>query len=269
MTTQANAYQVLAGPQDFLKASFNQTAFYADLVESGFTYPYAHPIQSTVHLAQTLQHSILNTANFEKMDTAECANAYAQQYLSKWGDLLIVGEFYTLFPNVYALGLPTLYPSYAWECPLGNLSNCLLSPWEWKPFGGLALECWAEKITESCTLNFSLTLGLVVIACNVTKVICMAMTIWRHRKPALITIGDAIQSFLDRPDGATSGKCLFSGNQMHLFWKWSQSDCKAKPHQRTMNERRLEMIGRQNYKSEIRSWAAFASLGRWVACLGL
>ncbi len=225
---------------------------------------------STVNLAQTLQHSILNTAKFEKMETDECAKAYAQQYLSKWADLLIiVEESRSLSSKVYAVGDPTFYPSYAWQCPSGDFSKCHRPPDEWKPFGDLAMECWAEKIAESCTLNFSLTLGLTVIVCNATKFICMAMTIWRHREPALITIGDAIQSFLDRPDETTSGKCLYSGNQMHLFHEWSQSGRKATPHQRLMNESRLKILIRLIYQAEIRRWAAFASLGRWVACLCL
>ena len=48
MTAQANAYRVLAGPQEFLEASFNLTAFYADLTKNGFTYPCTPqpPIQS-------------------------------------------------------------------------------------------------------------------------------------------------------------------------------------------------------------------------------
>jgi len=371
LTAQANAYRVLAGPQEFLEASFNLTAFYADLSKYKHTDPHAPlpPIQSAVYLAQTLQHSILNTANFEKMDTVECATAYAQQYISRWGDLLVLEESTTLLYNtglrfsnkskvctgtadssvvnarnctdcsswftdicapyqecscsasavrynitmnwdpklsmwilpalpdhnstifeendsgydvnpltstnacsflaLYAAGLPTVYPSYAWQCPSGDVNEYTRSSGGWKPFGGSAVECWAEKIAESCTLNFSLTLGLIVVTCNATKFICMAMTIWRHREPALITIGDAIQSFLDRPDETTSGKCLYSGNQMHLFHEWSRSGRKAKLHERLVNESRLRMLRRPIYKSEKRSWASFASLGRWLACLCL
>lgn len=171
--------------------------------------------------------------------------------------------------SLYALGLPTVYPSYAWQYPSGNDSQSLRPPYEWNPFGGIAVECWAEEIAESCTLNFSLTFGLIVVACNATKFICVAMTIWRHRKPALITIGDAVQSFLDRPDETTSGKCLYSGNQMHLFHEWSRSNRKATPHERLVNETRLRMLERPTYKSEKRSWASFALLGRWFACLCL
>lgn len=276
MTGQANAYRVLAGPQEFLAAGFNLTAFYTDL---SYTDPYtpSPSIQDTVNLALTLQHNILNTANFERMDTVECANAYAQQYVSKWGDLLILENITRLSytadagqtPNLYTSGLPTVYPSYAWQYPGGSDCESLRPPNEWKPFDGIAIECWAEEIAESCTLNFSLTLGLIVLACNATKFVCMAMTIWRHRKPALITIGDAIQSFLDRPDVTTSGKSLYSGNQMDLFHEWSRTGRTAKPHQKLVNESRLELLTRPIYKSEKRSWASFASLGRWLACLCL
>lgn len=372
MTAQANAYQVLAGPQEFLEAGFNLEAFYTDFFEYNYTQPYAllPSVPGAVNLAQTLQHKVLNTTNFEKLDTVECANAYAQQYISKWGDLLILAESSNLLyttgmqldctgttinsvedvssctscrdkvpyfcplesqecrcpawtgaptynitmnwdppaskwnlpnlprkrstifepaysdtvpgyilnpfvgsshagptPSLYTSGLPTVYPSYAWQYPGGNDSQSLRPPFQWNPFGGIAVECWAERITESCTLNFSLTFGLIVVACNATKFICIAMTIWRHRQPALITIGDAIQSFLDRPDETTSGKCLYSGNQMHLFHEWSRSDRKATPHERLVNESRLRMLERPTYKSEKRSWASFASLGRWFACL--
>ena len=211
------------------------------------------------------------------MGTVECANAYAQQYISKCGDLLILEDTTNISyttdagfnPNLYSSGLPTVYPSYVWQYPNGNDSESLRPPNEWKPFDGIAVECWAEKITETCTLEFSLTLGLIVVACNATKFICMALTIWRHRKPALITIGDAIQSFLDKPDETTSGKCLYSGNQLHLFHEWSRIGRTARPHERMENENRLKMLTRPIYKSEKRSWASFASLGRWPACLCL
>lgn len=69
MTAQANAYRVLAGPQEFLEADFNVKAFYADLSKYDYMDPYAPlpSIQGAVSLAQTLQHNILNTANFEKI----------------------------------------------------------------------------------------------------------------------------------------------------------------------------------------------------------
>lgn len=55
---------------------------------------------------------------------------------------------------------------------------------------------------NKCQLQFSIAILAAVIACNVVKMCCMALTFF-EASPTLVTVGDAIQSFLDDPDPST------------------------------------------------------------------
>lgn len=174
-----------------------------------------------------------------------------------------------LVTGLEAAGYPDQYPSYAWQCPGGNLSGCSRQPSTWAPFGGVVSQCWAEKIPEECMLSFSLTLGLIVIACNATKFLCMILTVLLHWKPALVTVGDAIQSFIEKPDKTTRGGCLYSSNVMHLLWESVGTSSPASLQQKLLLESRLEKMRRPTYRPEAYQWAKSASLGRWLSCVGL
>ncbi len=46
----------------------------------------------------------------------------------------------------------------------------------------------------------------------------MSLTYRTHKQWALITLGDAIESFLDRPDNFTSGLSIYSTDRIQLLW---------------------------------------------------
>lgn len=60
--------------------------------------------------------------------------------------------------------------------------------------------CWSEKIEEKCQLLFSLPICLAVIGCNTVKVICMFLAAFDSQREILLTVGDAISSFLSNPE---------------------------------------------------------------------
>ena len=89
---------------------------------------------------------------------------------------------------------------------------------KWRPFGGQVQYCWAKRSEERCSLSMHLGTGITVIVFNTFKVLAMAFTFFYSRKPGLRTLGDAIQSFIERPDPHTGGMCAFSANQIQLCW---------------------------------------------------
>ena len=68
--------------------------------------------------------------------------------------------------------------------------------------------CLSQPTPEQCSLDYSFTILLIVIACDVLKLIAMAMALWWLPERPLATIGDAIASFLERSDPFTMGHCL-------------------------------------------------------------
>ena len=70
--------------------------------------------------------------------------------------------------------------------------------------------CLVEEVQQECRLQFSLTIMIIVILANATKASIMFLTWWKFSTPTLVTMGDAITSFLDNPDQTTAGVCLAS-----------------------------------------------------------
>ena len=53
---------------------------------------------------------------------------------------------------------------------------------------------------------------LIVLCCNIIKILSMAMTLWLNRTDLLVTTGDALQSYLQQPEMETYGYCLLFDN---------------------------------------------------------
>ncbi|KAL4875002.1 hypothetical protein BJY04DRAFT_211669 [Aspergillus karnatakaensis] len=70
--------------------------------------------------------------------------------------------------------------------------------------------CLSHRTEERCQLRFSPPICLVVISCNIVKILCMFLAARDDRDDILLTVGDAISSFLTRPDPATEGAGLLS-----------------------------------------------------------
>jgi hypothetical protein len=80
--------------------------------------------------------------------------------------------------------------------------------------------CYSELRTEHCQIKFSLGLICIVIISNASKAICMVITFLYAKESTLVTLGDAIASFLDDPDLTTTGLCLASKIDIQSYiWK--------------------------------------------------
>lgn len=66
----------------------------------------------------------------------------------------------------------------------------------------------SQRVEERCKIQFSLVIMAVTICSNLIKMGCMLLTLWFHRFRPLVTIGDAIESFLQKADHTTRNMCL-------------------------------------------------------------
>jgi hypothetical protein len=76
------------------------------------------------------------------------------------------------------------------------------------PFGNRVIYCMAEKLEESCKLIFNMDLAITVIVLNLVKAILMTFLVFSMKESPIMTIGDAISSFLQVEDETTIGMCL-------------------------------------------------------------
>ena len=114
-----------------------------------------------------------------------------------------------------------------------------------------------EQVEEVCKLQFSFPIAITVVVSNFVKAICMAITLFYYKRhAALITIGDAVASFLDQPDPETRGRCLHSKWLMEAEWNWERS-----------NDARKDELGVEPERFQLKSerWARAPSQERWFA----
>ena len=90
---------------------------------------------------------------------------------------------------------------------------------------------------------------IVVIGCNLVKACCMVMAVVRSREPTLVTLGDAVDSFLRIPDQTTIGMCFADRQYIGREWK----------HQRRARPVQWNQKGAQR-------WRTSASRKRWIIC---
>ena len=96
---------------------------------------------------------------------------------------------------------------------------------------------------------------------NASKMLVMFVTFYRHQDATLVTIGDALKSFLDQPDELTKGRCLMAKIDIDkgpLRWRIKST---ARPH--TDPPPILFQAALQ------RRWFAAASPKRWCVTLGM
>ena len=207
-------------------------------------------------------HMFQETGDVEKLTPLACLQAYKNQYVSARGDVLVIQSETVLPPLVYAdrfdfhntaddfgyteygvppngkqytpiykripiFSRPSVYPSFNWQCNPRLNRNCAdshTSPNEpWKPYGGDVLACLSEKVPEHCELRWNLGFAVAVLISNLAKVVCMFLTVWNHDNSGLMTIGDAIQSFLNYPDQHTKGLCMQSDYHLRLSMRLKET----------------------------------------------
>ncbi|KAI0096094.1 hypothetical protein GGR51DRAFT_568865 [Nemania sp. FL0031] len=77
--------------------------------------------------------------------------------------------------------------------------------------------CLAETAQRICHISLSPTLLLAVTATVVTKsfiAVVITVTLSKQNQPPLVTLGDAVASFIEKPDPTTMGFCTFDQNDM-------------------------------------------------------
>ncbi|KAK2767475.1 hypothetical protein FQN54_003632 [Arachnomyces sp. PD_36] len=167
-------------------------------------------------------------STFDKLTNEECIRAYSQDFITTRKNVLLVVDTQgmpdaetedSILNNEYYADGPLSPFVYEWIC--SNSSRCrpripslladIANGHAWTTAEYSIKYCLSEPYEESCTLHFSLSLTIVVIVCNVGKLAAMIATIlWLHPSRPLITIGDAIDSFMTRNDAFTKGMCLAS-----------------------------------------------------------
>lgn len=194
------------------------------------------------------QHSLVvgGKTGFERLDPAACIDAYSVPFQStRSGIFLIVeGSGDDGWANFGYVGTGVIRlsdgdgcgstQSYQWVCnqypnatefckekPCDEvLPTVRANPLDWHPFGSLPVKyCLSLPSREHCKLRVSPVLLWVVVGLNLFK----AALMWiiyssRLQEKPILTVGDAVSSFLQHPDRSSQDMCLLSKDDAATFW---------------------------------------------------
>ncbi|KIW04336.1 uncharacterized protein PV09_04626 [Verruconis gallopava] len=173
-----------------------------------------------------------------RLDPVQCLSRYVTT-TSNRSDVLMVSSYDIVtgsdtrrFSNNSLLFAYNPYgfdgPGNYWECGISNSFDCR-KPKEWKANPSIAKDwnifgyridyCLTKEIdlNNLCSIQFLLPIMIVVCVTNAAKCMCIlnvTLMYFRQGEKPLVTIGDAICSFLQDPDLTTAQMCLVTKREL-------------------------------------------------------
>lgn len=204
------------------------------------------------YLNGQLYSTAFKEARLEELTPLECINAYSATFQSTRGNVFLIVEegvmgvddAYGSFSDIKRTGTCSAETSTKWVYSQfgaeargcfeqeGNrfLPRLQANPSTWTPFLGHRVQrCLSKPTDQKCKLNFSVHLAIIVIAFNAVKTLTVLAGIFTLRNDPMLTVGDAVASFLREPDASTYSMCLVSQKEIHS----SRSEWRARQQLRT------------------------------------
>ena len=212
-----------------------------------------------------------NVSTWNRLDNDACIHSYFKSYIIGYSDVIaITSNLNATVPILLAGQVSTfdthLFLAQVWICSALSHPSCdvsqlganatswtLYDPADFTDDDGddqqYQVECCLSKpvlpVQEPCKVQLSLVIIAVVIICNAIKLCCMLVILWKKQSTPLVTIGDAIESFMLERDPTTRDMC-WANKKAFIRQHWEPS---ARP---WLRQRHF--------------WFASASVRRWIVC---
>lgn len=175
-----------------------------------------------------------SSSSLKRLENADCIASFSQPFISKYGLLAVVLDQASL-QNGSVLNVETFESfqgnprknSFNWICmsqdeepQTCNTKRQKANAPDWIQTGYRVSHCMAMEAPDNCELQFSLHILLIVLICNLIKAACIAIIAWNSEWKPLVTIGDGVASFLERPDPYTAGNCLAGRSRFRKATDW-------------------------------------------------
>ncbi|KAL2857608.1 hypothetical protein BJX68DRAFT_263170 [Aspergillus pseudodeflectus] len=171
--------------------------------------------------------------NLTRLTPEECITAYATDWQSKYGGVVLISSAFNGSESAIDFVMQQLAPRpadsqqdpFGWVCmegskvsdsarqcqsELASVKRDANSTRGWVVDGYKVDYCLVEETPQKCTLEYSLTLSIVVLVTNGVKIAVISGTILSLRANPLLTLGDAVASFLSVPDERSRGMGLIT-----------------------------------------------------------
>ena len=194
-TLSARNYFAFLVQSDLSTGATSNTSAISDFffVDSDRPLMYGNTNQ-TEDVIQMLQNTQSSLQNLTKKD---CKETYAADFVSSHANVMAIAPNWTDSLN----GIDIILQVWLKQ----SFSASDTSPWYDDPRFEY---CLSQTVDEHCKVQFSGAIMIVVIVCNLCKMTIMVYIALEKPSEPLVTVGDALASFLDQPDPTTIGMCL-------------------------------------------------------------
>lgn len=233
-TLSTHPYSAAVVSHDFLTgASFHEVAVMSINAKLPFDQNWSVNGDLFYHLdVQRLTALRDDQSKLHNLSNDACLKAYRNELVPDRLDVLAISSALNTntsllgyFPDNVGYGSMSSRPtdlsgtgvsvSYAWTCVQATREDGYQTPQyrcrssvQWTVLDFPIEYCLSQPGDSTCKLQFSLVIMVIVMLCNFLKTFCMFLTIWNPSWVPLLTLGDAIASFLDKPDPSTVNNCL-------------------------------------------------------------
>jgi hypothetical protein len=169
------------------------------------------------------------------------------------------------------LSNPNSYPANGWRCPSHRNSTCdagdgheiPLDRSRWTPYESPVRYCIVEQVVEICKLQFSFLIATIVVASNIVKIVAISRLLLRFKShDAIVTLGDAVASFLERSDQTTRGRSLQSRYPIQLEFN-GEVAINSRSRMRTSRPKPVR------FEPKRENWSQAPSYSRWFSTYAL
>jgi len=212
--------------------------------------------------AQNISFFHENATAWVYLDNHDCIQNYANDFISKYRNVIVVvsnettaadDTLLSVTVNEVPAQLDATYDPFAWICNDTQTTNktgvhgrnsagfvpCaeqareltnMANTW-WKSGGYHISYCRAEEIKPDCHLHFAPHLMGPVILMNIIKCLVAFYVAFRMVDVPLVTLGDAIQSFIKHPDPTSAGLCLTTAHEAERTFSRTAAHMAPRPPQ--------------------------------------
>ncbi|GAB1740943.1 hypothetical protein NU219Hw_g6013t1 [Hortaea werneckii] len=273
-TLAANEYVLVIANKDFLQGGEFAPYYTWNGSTPAVMNIYEYQRTRDVQLRLTEHEDYRNETEVHNLTTSECIASYGTSFLSEYRNVIAITSAQgnqtnnTVFWTTRSSG-GSGSQSYSWICWDADnkpfVSGCDMgtvreTPSDWTLARYKIDYCLAQVAQPHCKLQFSIHILATVIVMNACKSICMFLALWRQKSAALVTVGDAMSSFLDQPDASTEGCCLMAKTDLDrdfMGWKWYGT---------VGHSRKTPITFRRPMRRRL---FAAASVTRWCITIGL
>ncbi|OAL06451.1 hypothetical protein IQ06DRAFT_210 [Phaeosphaeriaceae sp. SRC1lsM3a] len=210
--------------RDFVTANFTSHTNGGSTLDDFLLQDHNDLLPAKVYEESLRLSNMYRDGKLARLNTTECITTYAATYQTHHGSVLVVKDMQgaASFDDIrnYDQGMRPNWmcnPDQTWGIGSCNslevIKDIITNVNGWRPLSASApiLYCLSEKLSiQRCKLQSSLHIMIIVIAFIAAMSMVMALLVYRDDEKPLLTIGDAIVSFLQDPDRWTQDMCLAS-----------------------------------------------------------